>query len=172
MPDVADFAALFSSLKAITDLAKLLIDARDAGVVRAKAIELQHEIIATQQGALAAQAEHSVLLKQVSDLEKKVAELKAWDAEKQKYELKAVGYRGGLAYALKQGVDTTEPEHFLCTNCHQEGNKSILQKEMRVPNLTEVLVCPRCIAEVYLTGERDPRHASPKQSSRRTGQRN
>lgn len=39
MPDAADFAALFTSLKAITDLAKFFIDAHDAGAVREKAID-------------------------------------------------------------------------------------------------------------------------------------
>src|ERR1700691_5304381 len=137
MPDAADFTALFTSLKAITDLAKLLIDSRDAGVVRAKAIELQREIIAAQASTLTAQASQFALLDRVRELEKQVTDLKAWEAEKQKYELKDLrpspfpDRSGAPAYALKKDAGTPEPFHLICPNCYQDGRKSILQQEER-----------------------------------------
>src|SRR5258708_27990164 len=107
MPDAADFAAMFTSFKAITDIAKSLIDAHDATIRREKSIELQREINAAQQGALTAQTAQSSLLKRVGELEIEVADLKAWDTEKEKYQLielrknVARGHGGALAYALK-----------------------------------------------------------------------
>lgn len=77
MPDAADFAAMFTSLKAVTDLTKFFIDARDASVIRTKAIELQREIIATQQSAMAANLAHTATLRRIGELEKEVIDLKA-----------------------------------------------------------------------------------------------
>ena len=144
MPDAADFAALFTSLKAVTDLTKFFIDAHDAGVVRTKAIELQREIIATQQGAIAANLAHTATLHRIGELEKEVADLKAWDAEKEKYQLVPVklvspGQHAPLAYAPKE--QTAEPLHLLCPTCFEDRIKSILQTETRSPPLAEVLVC-------------------------------
>lgn len=156
MPDVADFAALFSSLKAITDLAKLLIDARDAGVIRAKAIELQREIIATQQAAIAVQAEHFLSLKRVGELEKKVADLKTWNTEKEKYQLaKPSPHSDVFAYVLKDDSGTSEPRHYICPKCYEDQIKSILQKEIHISR-AHVLACARCRTDIYLIGYVDP----------------
>jgi hypothetical protein len=157
MPDAADFGALFGSLKAITDLAKLMIDARDASVVRAKANELQREIIAAQSSALAAQTGQLALLERKRELEKEVADLKTWEAEKKKYELTNVRPQNdptgaAFAYALKEAASSTEPKHFLCANCYQQGYKSILQQEHRVPGAVDIMFCQRCSAEINLTG--------------------
>jgi hypothetical protein len=62
------------------DIAKGLKDINDATVRNAAVIELQEKI-------LAAQAEQTALVVRVGELEKEVADLKAWDAEKQRYEL-------------------------------------------------------------------------------------
>jgi hypothetical protein len=157
MPDAADFAALFSSLKAITELTKLLIDARDATVVRAKAIELQREIITAQSSTLMAQASQFALLDRVRNLEKEVTDLKAWDAEKEKYELKDLRpspvfeRSGALAYALKKDAGSSEPFHLLCAKCYQDGRKSILQQEVR-PGFIEIMYCQSCGGTINLTG--------------------
>ena len=157
MPDAADFGALFGSLKVITDLAKLMIDARDASVIRAKAIELQREIIAAQSCALAAQTDQLALLERKRELEKEVADLKAWEAEKEKYELANVRPQNhpsgtAFAYALKEAAGATEPKHFLCANCYQQGQKSILQREHRMPGALDIMFCQRCGGEINLTG--------------------
>ena len=156
MPDVADFAALLTSLRTLADLAKTLIDARDAAVVRAKAIELQREIIATQNSAIVAQAAQSTLLKQVGDLEKEVAQLKAWDAEREKYELQQLrpaGTPGGeaFAYVLKTSTTVPEPSHKICPHCYENRQKSLLQG-ITHPGNVNILFCHRCGLEINLTG--------------------
>jgi hypothetical protein len=128
---------------------------------------LNGEILSAQQSAFAAQADQFALRDRIRDLEKEVADSKAWDAEKQNYELKPVGHVGALGYVVKKTVGSAEPEHFLCKNCYQEGCKSILQKEVQTPVISDVLVCPRCLMDIYLTGERRAEHMSPKPSSRR-----
>lgn len=113
MPDAADFAAMFTSLRAVTDLTKFFIDARDSSVIRTKAIELQREIIATQQSAMAANLAHTATLRRLGELEKEVIDLKAWDAEKEKYHLISVkrvpaGQRAPVAYGLKEPAGVSE----------------------------------------------------------------
>jgi hypothetical protein len=109
------------------------------------------------QSTLAAQMAQSALLKQVGELEKEVTNLKTWDAEKQKYHLVelrtnvAPGHGGALAYALKEQASSSEPIHFLCPNCYEDGHKAILQQEWR-PGHVDILWCQRCGAEVNRTG--------------------
>ena len=117
MPDAADFAAMFTSFKAITDIAKSLIDAHDATIRREKSIELQREIIAAQQGALTAQTAQSSLLKRVGELEIEVADLKAWDTEKEKYQLielrKSVARGHGERWLTRRKKRQALPNRFI-----------------------------------------------------------
>ena len=82
-------------------------------------IDLQREI-------LTAQAQQSALIENVSKLEKEVTALKAWDADKQRYELKDL-WRGFFAFIPKEGMENGEPPHAICANCYQRGFKSFLQ---------------------------------------------
>ncbi len=166
MPDMAAFASAFASLKAAGEIAKALISLRDTATFQTQVIELNGQILSAQASALAAQAEQSTLLELKRDLEKEVADLKAWDAEKQKYHLVdlrinvAPGHGGALAYALKEQASSSEPIHFLCPNCYEDGRKSILQEEKRVPGMVDILWCNCCSAEINRTGityEKTPR---------------
>lgn len=158
MIDVADFGAMVTSLRAVADLAKLVVDAHDAGVRREKSIELQRQIVTALESAVAAQVAQSALLKRVNELEKTVADLEAWDAEKQKYELVklkqyvSTEHAGAFAYALKEGVSPSEPKHFICPNCYEQRHKSILQPVMLDLGKVQILFCPRCRTEINLTG--------------------
>jgi hypothetical protein len=80
--------------------------------------------------AFAAQEERSALLERVRELEKQVADLRVWEAEKQRYQLEQV-WSGATAYVLKKEAQGSEPIHWLCTNCYHDGKKSILQKSDR-----------------------------------------
>lgn len=142
MFDVADLGAMVTSLRAVAELTKLVVDAHDAGARREKSIELQGQIVTALDRALAAQLAQTTLLKQVIELEEEVADLKAWDAEKQKYQLTKLSASNEVfGYTLKEQGSVAEPKHALCANCFEDEKKSILQGETRLP-LAEVLVCP------------------------------
>jgi hypothetical protein len=146
-----ELAAAITSLKAAADIAKALVGLRDTAMIQSKVIELQGEIMSAQSGALAAQQAQSALLDRVRSLEKEVADLKAWDTEKEKYQLTQIGL-GVFAYALKDQAGASEPKHFLCPNCYEDGRKAILQKETRYPGMVDVLTCLRCGSEINMTG--------------------
>jgi hypothetical protein len=77
---VSEVFAGLSSIKAAFDIAKGLKNIDDATRRNAAIIELQEKILSAQ----AAQAE---LIEAIGELKSRVAELEAWDAEKQRYEL-------------------------------------------------------------------------------------
>jgi hypothetical protein len=166
MPDVLAFAGMIQSFQAITNITKALIGMRDAAMIEGKVIELQGEILSAQASAFAAQADHAASISRISALEKEVAHLKAWDAEKQKYHLVelrtnvAPGHGGALAYALKEQTKSSEPIHFLCPNCYEDGRKAILQQEWR-PGRVDILYCLSCHGEINRTGEASQRTISP-----------
>jgi hypothetical protein len=139
---MAELTAAFTSLKAASELAQALMGLHDTAAINAKSFELQREILSAQSSALAAQVAQSALLNRVGELEKELAELKAWDAEKEKYELTELG-RGTFAYASKRQTGAPEPKHSLCPNCYQDGRKSILQREKEI-GFNELLRCLRC----------------------------
>jgi hypothetical protein len=152
------FAGL-SAFKSMYDTAKALKEMNDATIRNGAVIELQEKI-------LSAQAEQAELIETVGKLKSRVAELEAWDADKQRYKLTDLG-RGMSVYSLKEGMENGEPPHRLCAACYNEGHKSIMQTETRSPGRCEVMVCDRCGSELYLTGMRDPEHHAMRRTSRR-----
>ncbi|MGH6847317.1 MAG: hypothetical protein ACREC0_07730 [Methylocella sp.] len=105
-----DVIASLGAFKTIFDLAKGLKDINDATIRNTAVIELHDKI-------LAAKVEQSELIERNSELEKELAILKAWDAEKERYELVQIA-PGVVAYAQKESVCDHEPFHYLCANCY------------------------------------------------------
>jgi len=149
---VAETIAGLGAVKTAFDMAKALQSIHETTARDRAVIELQKEI-------LAAQAAQFALLERASDLEKEVAALKAWDAEKQRYKLVDVE-SGVLAYAPKEGMENGEPAHHLCASCYQTGFKSFLKQETWNPGRCEMLVCHGCGWFAYVHGSADPAHKS------------
>jgi hypothetical protein len=129
------FAGL-SAIKTAFDIAKGLKDIDDVARRNAAVIELQEKILAAHQA-------QSALAEQVHDLETEVAALKAWDADKQRYELKTVG-RGAVAYMLKPGMRDSEPPHWLCQNCYANHKKAFFQPTGNERGRLRVFKCISC----------------------------
>ena len=142
---VAEVFAGLSSLKAAFDIAKGLKDIDNAANRNAAVIELQEKIL----GAQSAQAE---LIERVGDLEKEVARLKAWDTEKQNYELQAIG-GGTVAFMLKPDARGTAPPHWLCPNCYGENKKSFYQPTGNTIQRANVYKCQGCQGAVSVEGQ-------------------
>jgi hypothetical protein len=161
MVDMAAIAGAASALKTAFDISKVALGLRDAALIRAKVTEMQGEISTALAGAIAAQTDQLAMLQRVNDLEKEVADLKAWEAEKQKYELKDVGH-GAFAYVRKADAEPTEPPHWLCTNCYNSGKKSILLRTEKHMGFQNVLwSCPACSATLTINFAVSPRNSTP-----------
>jgi hypothetical protein len=113
------------SLKAASDIAIAFGNLKTMSDVQGKAIELQQIILSAQSGALAAQSQHFTLLDQIRELEKELARVKAWEEQKQRYALVSP-FRGAVTYALKKESSGSEPPHWICANCYENGKKTIL----------------------------------------------
>lgn len=98
------------------------------------------------------QATVADLVERNRDLEAQVVKSKNWDAEKTRYAMVSV-LGGSLVYALKESMKGSEPPHWICANCYQDGQKSIL-----IPRNKDGWThagCMKCKAEIPL-GHRGP----------------
>ena len=134
---VAEVFAGLSAIKTAFDIAKGLKDIDDATRRNAAVIELQEKILVAQQ-------QQATLIETVSNLEKEVADLKTWNSEKERYELKSV-YIGSFAYLSKPDAQNAEPPHWLCAACYNNDKKSLLQDHGRDPHdhMTSLYRCQR-----------------------------
>lgn len=120
---VAETLAGLGIFKSLYDSAKAIKDMNDDTVRNGAVIELQEKI-------LAARELQTALLEQVGELEKEVARLKDWEADKKRYQLADIG-NGVVGLALKPAMNNGEPIHYLCADCAAKGQKSYLQPHMR-----------------------------------------
>lgn len=166
--DLALFQGAVTALKSAADLAIGLSNIKTVSEVQAKAVELQQIILAAQTSALATQSEQFALLEKLRDLEKEIADVKAWEAEKNKYELKEV-IPNVLVYSFKEDSGSSEPPHKLCANCYQDERKSILQQEYVKGGVA--LICHACSGEIMISGSRAGERSAPVKVVRRTRSR-
>ena len=81
MVDITAIGVVANSLNAAVNIAKAMIDVRDATTFQGKVFELQRAIIDAQQSVFAANDERSALIEKISNLEKELSSLKAWETE-------------------------------------------------------------------------------------------
>jgi transposase len=132
---VGEVFAGLGALKAAFDITKALKDIDDTVRLNAAIIELQEKILAAREA-------QSALLELVGELKKEVASFKAWEREKESYELKDLGW-GAFAYMLKKAMRGAEPPHWICTNCYEHKHIAKLQHIMK-PREGQVWTCPSC----------------------------
>ena len=109
---------------------------------------LQTALISAQSATLELQQGYSSLLAEKQELEQKVTQLEAWGKEKEDYELREMTPGAGVfAYAYAPKTETTQPFHWLCQKCYQEGKKGMLQTQHNVGAAT--LKCPVCRTDYH-----------------------
>ena len=138
-----EIALAVTSIRSALDIAKAMVGLRDAETFRAKSIELQTVILEALNQSIEAREAYAAQLDRIRALEAEVAELKAWGAEKERYELKKVGAGGTVAYMLKPEARGAEPPHWLCPNCYAQGKKAFLQGSS-LSGANRVYTCPAC----------------------------
>lgn len=146
MVDMTLLQGAIGGLKTAGDIAVSLGKLNTMAQVNAKAIELQQIILAAQSSAFSAQSEQFSLIERIRDLEKELADIKAWETEKQRYKL-VEPWTGSVAYALKKSMSNSEPPHYICTKCYEDGRKSILNQTTEEKRWT-VYMCPVCKSKI------------------------
>jgi hypothetical protein len=166
MPDISAISAAISALNGAKDMAKAMIGLRDAQVLQPKIIELNQQLLEAQSSVFAVNQERATLIERISQLEKDLVRLKAWETEKQRYQLADIG-DGTFAYALKESMSGGEPPHYICTNCYEQAKKSILNST-RLPGGGNLLTCASCSAKLIIRhGYTPPSYvSSPEEKAR------
>jgi hypothetical protein len=135
--------AITSPLKAASESVQKLIEIRDLIKFGDALGKLQAQILAAQQGALAAYERELTLLARVSQLEKEVASFDTWKREKQRYERKHLGW-GAFAYMLKKAERGHEAPHWVCTNCYEHRHIATMQFGLLKGVEEMTWFCPSC----------------------------
>ncbi len=146
MPDITAISAALASFKVAKDIAQAMIGLRDAAAFRSKMIEFQSAILDAQSAAFSANEERTALIAQIEALKKRIAEIEAWEAEKQRYELQEIAPRM-FVYVLKPETKGTEPSHWICPSCYQKCQKAILQG-FHSATFGWSHTCPACKLEI------------------------
>jgi hypothetical protein len=133
-------------LEQIYSLAKEALDLHDAIKRRAALTDIQMQVLALQRDGIEANSVHAAKIAEVSALKEEVTGLKAWGADKERYEMQRVE-PGVILYSLRPARADGEPIHQLCANCYDRGDKSKLQTSPRVQMRYQVHYCPFCKSE-------------------------
>jgi hypothetical protein len=154
---IAEISAGYGGLKAAVDIVKGLNAAHTAAQLQEIQITLQRHILDGQRSLSEAGEREATVAKAIKSLEQEIVRLKDWEADKQRYQLADTG-QGSLAYRPKEGMENGEPQHWICPNCYQTGQKSILKHEHLAVGRTQTLVCHPCGFDIVTQGLR---HAPP-----------
>ena len=136
MVDLSAISSGLASLKAATDIAGGLVNLRDTTKFQGAVVELQSKI-------LAAQSDQFAMLQRIRELETKMAELQAWEAQKKRYQLRDYG-GNTFAYELKASEANGEPAHRICPVCYEQGRRAILQFDFRTTQAQDKYACHAC----------------------------
>ena len=111
-------------------------------------------LLDAQSKLLAAQSQYEALAEVKRQLEQKIVEYEKWDAEAARYELKEI-VRGMFVYSLRPDHAGSEPMHWLCPNCFQQHQKSVLTK----PDVDFLnYKCHRCSFDIVPVRPEYPQH--------------
>lgn len=142
MVDASAVYGFVQSLKSASDIAKAMMDLRDFTAVQAKSAELLREINTAYERAFAANAAQAELLERIHRLEEEKRQAEHWAREKQRYRLVDV-YKGRLAYLVKEEARGEEPVHYICPDCAEKAQKSIMQGDHGAFGEVKI-TCPTC----------------------------
>lgn len=146
MADMSAITGAYMAFKGLKEIAQSVIALRDAAAFHEKMFELNDRLMDAQAAALETNQERAALVETVAGLKKELADLKAWDAEKQRYELTERS-PGAFAYRVKEAMQGAEPPHYICANCYQHGQKAILNTERGATydgRRCTIASCPSC----------------------------
>ena len=149
MASFADIPIIIQSLKDAKSIADAIRQLDKKVAIDEKAselfniiIDLQSHVSSLQSDLMLIQTQHGELLQTKSNLEKELVQMKNWDITKSKYKLISVT-AGNVVY---ESQDTSETKHWLCTNCYEKQQKSILQSKHPKGSMgaAREVFCPAC----------------------------
>lgn len=129
MADASAIGGAVAAINLLRSMAQSMIALRDAEAFKAKLWEFQNTLLDAQNRMFAVNEERTTLIERVSTLEAEIANLKAWNTEKNRYELKSIDRGAATVFMLKPAERGTEPPHWLCPTCYEKGRKGYFQMQ-------------------------------------------
>ena len=139
-----------SNLKLAYDITKSVLELKPISEIQAKVVELQNIILSAQTSAFEANAHQTAMIEEIRHLKEEITRIKAWEEEKQRYKLVSP-WPGTVLYALKEKCSASEPPHWVCAKCYEDGRKSILNPQKKITTKGQsylVISCPTCKSEL------------------------
>ena len=122
----AEITAAIQSVKTVSELAKAASSMANHNDLMAAVSEVNSRLMDATAVALASQERQSELLNRVAQLEKELETLRERQRVAKRYQLHKFP-TGSLAYRLNEEHELTEPPHFLCAKCVDDGGHTKLQ---------------------------------------------
>ena len=144
--DMTLIQSAITGLKTASDIAIGLGKLNTLAQVQEKSFELGQIIVAAQAATFSAQSAQSSMVEEIRALKEEIASVKAWETQKQRYKL-TPPWEGSVVYALKESIANSEPPHWICTSCYEDGRKSILN-QIKTKDNWFLLVCPVCNSQI------------------------
>lgn len=135
------FTAGVASAQTAADIAKSLLTLRGEEAVRSRVFDLTQSLMELQQQLMTAQLEQMALVKRVGELESTLGKANARADAESKYQ-RHTFETNSFAYKLKPEFQGEQLEHYLCSNCFENGEMVTLQPAGGLG--WKGLRCPRC----------------------------
>jgi hypothetical protein len=140
---VAELTQMFSSLKLASDFIKGFNSLKTETALNEAKIELTNIILSLQSNASSLQEKYDEIVRSKNELEKKLTELRNFDSEKKKYELKNI-ITGVIAYVPKEEKDRVNDKHWLCQNCLDNFQRFTIYQVEHKSSDNIRYYCPNC----------------------------
>lgn len=160
--------AIVCAVQALADLAKGAVKAEVARKIEIATRDIQNQVyelysdlMAEKARGLDIHARNVALEAELREAEEKLAKAKSRESDLARYRLVEVG-DGFFAYALASECAGSEPAHWACPRCMQDGVKSILRATLREFDEDGAITyfrCPRCQLSESVAGRVGPRFA-------------
>jgi hypothetical protein len=141
-----ELTSLITGIKAAIDLATTVKTLADDTELKDKTVELYNVIITLQSNIVTVQAENSSLLQKNHSLSQEAMDIITWKEEKSKYSLHEICPQV-FVYASNPNNTDSEPSHWLCTQCFEQGVKSILQLKNKTDS-GSFYICHNCASQI------------------------
>ncbi len=151
--DMGLITGTITSLRFAGDIAKSFLSLQSMTEVQGKVIELQSAILSAQGSAMEANSQQMTMVEEIRTLQSQIESMKGWREETKRYKLVEPWGNGSLVYALRDAAKASDPAHYICTKCFEDGRKSLLNPQENAKGWC-VFRCPHCKSEV-LNGYRN-----------------
>jgi hypothetical protein len=129
MVDLIALAQGFNAARSVSQIVQTMIGLRDSARFLEHSVELNRKVADVLAALNAAHNEQAALLQTINEQKEEIAQLKEWEATKNKYYMEKL-VPGKIVFTLKaeEAAASGAPIHHICPTCYTHNRHSILQQ--------------------------------------------